>query len=70
MATIPCVCTSDLCQHNGERCGEPVAVVFKGSVMIGDSKFGNEYETGICEKCWATAIKHFPDLFRNPRLEG
>ena len=66
MATVPCVCTSSLCGHvAGERCGQPVRVKLKLSVAIGDSGFGKEHQTGICDKCWETVTRHYPDLFRN-----
>ncbi len=66
MATVPCVCTSSLCGHvAGERCGQPVRVKLKLSVAIGDAGFGQEHQTGICDRCWETVTRHYPDLFRN-----
>jgi len=66
MATVPCVCTSKLCGHvAGERCGQPVSVKLKLSVAMGDSRFGQEHQTGICDRCWETVTRHYPELFRN-----
>jgi hypothetical protein len=66
MASVPCVCISDLCGHEaGERCGKPVKVKLKLSVAKGESEFEDEFETGICEECWATVTKHYPHLLCN-----
>jgi hypothetical protein len=67
MSSVPCVCTSDLCEHEaGQRCGEPVTVKVKCAVALGGSKFSDEFEAGICENCWGTITRHYPELFRNP----
>jgi len=69
MAAVPCVCSSDLCEHKARvRCGQPVKVKLKCSVVIdkgGRPEEGPEFETGICEECWGTLTSHFPELTRN-----
>jgi len=67
-AVVPCVCTSDVCGHeNGKRCGEPVTVKLKMRVALGGGNFGEEFESGICEECWSTIKKHYPELFPKPK---
>lgn len=53
-----CCCRSESCGHELEEgCGEPVKVRFKCSVLLKDGGHGEEFETGLCEKCWAQ-IQH------------
>ena len=69
-AVAPCVCTSDVCGHeSGKRCGQPVKVKLKMSIALGESNFGQEFETGICEGCWDMIKKHYPELFPQPAVQ-
>jgi hypothetical protein len=53
MADVPCRCTDEDCGHpDGERCGRPITVKLKASMMVGAAEFTRELETGICEECW------------------
>ncbi len=64
---VPCVCISDVCGHReGTRCGRPVRVKLKYSVALGEANFSEESETELCDECWATITRHYPQLFRNP----
>lgn len=64
---VPCICTSDVCGHeSGKRCGNPVTVRLKMSIALGAGDFSKEFETGICEECWAVIKKHYPELFPPP----
>jgi hypothetical protein len=54
MLDVPCRCTDGACGHpNAEQCGKPVTVKLKASIMLAPGKFTPEFETGICEECWA-----------------
>jgi hypothetical protein len=54
MADVPCRCTDEVCGHpTGKQCGKPVTVKLRASIMLEAGKFTPEYETGICEECWA-----------------
>jgi hypothetical protein len=53
MADVPCRCADEACGHaNGERCGKPITVKLKASVMLEPEKFTPEFETGVCDDCW------------------
>jgi hypothetical protein len=65
MEEVKCVCTADFCGHPpSERCGKPVTVTVKTAVALGQSIFGCEHESGICEVCWAAIKRNLPWLFQ------
>jgi hypothetical protein len=60
----PCACSSSFCLAHSpeERCGKPVTVRLKSSFALGESRFSEEREPGICEECWRAITEQFPWL--------
>jgi len=56
---VKCVCSADVCGHNGEQCGKPVKFIVKTQTVLENDELGELREMGICEACWTNIGKQF-----------